>query len=300
MLQYIFLFILLASLVTVATVIVRKFPQVANLDLESLPFEIEARKKQNILRQRLESQSKQIEKKLKKRFAPLIKFWGKVQLQFRIYVGKVERLLHHEQRLKLREALKNVAPETKQERLDDLISQGQEALAAGSFNQAEELFITAIKLDAANAAAYRGLADTYRKKGSYDEAMQTYAFVLKLKPEDDSALVQMAELSEQNGKLESAIEYYERAAVLNDSLSPRFYHLAELLLKVNQPETAKEAVLSAVELEPKNPKYLDLLIETAILASDRKTADAAWQEFRLINPENQKIEEFRSRIDQLQ
>jgi tetratricopeptide (TPR) repeat protein len=112
-------------------------------------------------------------------------------------------------------------------------------------------------------------------------------------------LVKLAEIAETQGNLEEAIAYYQQAVVINDLLSPRFYHLAELLLKVNQPDIAREAIESALDLEPKNPKYLDLLIEIAILLSDKKMALDTYNELRLVNPENQKLDSFKSRINEL-
>ena len=69
-------------------------------------------------------------------------------------------------------------------------------------------------------------------------------------------LVKLAEIEEEEGGTQAAIGYYQQAVLLNDSFSPRFYHLAELLVKVGQPEVAKEAALQAVELEPQNPNPL--------------------------------------------
>jgi predicted Zn-dependent protease len=71
------------------------------------------------------------------------------------------------------------------------------------------------------------------------------------------------------------------------------------LLRVDQPETAREALLSALQLEPKNPKYLDLLIEVAILCNDSGLAITAYNELRLVNPENQKLDYFKGKISQM-
>ena len=62
---------------------------------------------------------------------------------------------------------------------------------------------------------------------------------------------------------------------------------------------AKEAALQAVELEPQNPKYLDLLIETAIICGDKATAVRSLEELRLVNPDNQKLDSFRERITKI-
>ncbi len=143
------------------------------------------------------------------------------------------------------------------------------------------------------------MGDAYLAKNSLEEARQTYRFVLQLEPDDDSVMVKLAEIAESQGDVEEAIEYYQHAVLVNDALSPRFYHLAELLLKVDQASVAKEAVLQAVELEPKNPKYLDLLIETAIICGDRVLAQKGYNDLRLVNPENNKLNDFLDRINKM-
>ena len=112
-------------------------------------------------------------------------------------------------------------------------------------------------------------------------------------------MVKLADMAEKKGDLDKAIDFYQQAVVLNDSLSPRFYHLAELLLRVKEPQVAKEAILQAVELEPKNPKYLDLLIEIVILCGDKDLAAEAYNELRLVNPDNQKLADFQDRISRM-
>jgi hypothetical protein len=68
------------------------------------------------------------------------------------------------------------------------------------------------------------------------------------------------------------------------------------LLKVGQADVAKESILQAVELEPQNPKYLDLLIEIAIICGNKDLALKGYGELRLVNPENQKLSSFKDRI----
>ncbi|MBI5729051.1 MAG: tetratricopeptide repeat protein [Candidatus Magasanikbacteria bacterium] len=295
-----FLVLLVVGIVLVTFVVTRRLPQAANLDIENLPAEKEARKKREIILRRIEAEGARMKEIWKKRLAPIRKIWGFFQLEFRRYVGRVERLWHHEQRTKKKERpapLPTAGPAV--EKIDAIIADAEEQLKRGAFERAEELFISAIKLDQKSHAAYRGLADTYNAKGSLNEALETYEFLLRLDPENDAAMVKVADLYEAEGNLEKAIQYYQQAVVANDSLSPRFYHLAELLLKVNQPATAKEAILSAVELEPKNPKYLDLLTEVGIQCGDKDLAKQGFDELRLVNAKNQKLVDFQDRINNL-
>lgn len=288
--------IIVSALAAIAVIIIRKFPQVANLDLTDLPEEKIYQKKKEIINKRIAKSSGLLRERIIKFLSPTKKIWGKLQLQFRIYVGKIERLLHHEQALKTKIKNKLVSAEDAAQKLNQLIHDGEQFLKLGNYDSAEERFIAAIKIDTRSASAYRGLGDTYLAKNSLEEARQTYRFLIKMEPDDDSALVKLAEIAESQGDLEEAIGYYQQAVLVNDSFSPRFHHLAELLLKLGQPQVAKEAALQAVELEPQNPKYLDLLIEIAIICGDKDLALKAYGELRLINPDNQKLSAWKDRI----
>ena len=291
-----FLVIILLGLALVGFVVIRKFPQVSNLDVNNLPQEKISRKKQEIISRRIEEQSKAFKAKSEKLFIPLRKMWGQLQLKFRIYVGKIERLWHHEQVYKQKVESK-VSPEEAEQKINQLITEGEQCLQLNQFDRAEEKFIAVIKLNNRVAAAYRGLGDAYFARELLEEARETYRFVLQLEPEDDSVLVKLAGIAESQGDLEEAIEYYQKAVLINDSLSPRFAKLVDLLVKIGQPEAAREAALGAIELEPQNPKYLDLLAEVAILCRDKALAERAYNDLRLVNPENNKLADLRERIN---
>ena len=299
MFNLLFLLVILICLGVIVFVIWKKTPQLSNLDVESLPQEKTSRKKHEIITKRIETHSKEVRAKFGAKLRPLDKIWRQFQLKFRVYVGKIERLIHHEEMIKNKQAQSLLTPEEKEAKLKNLIQEGEQNFQLGNLDQAEHAFIAAIKIDVKAAAAYRGLAEVYLKKDSTEEAKQTFMFLLHLEPENDAVMVRLAEMAESKNSIDEAIEYYQRAVVANDSLSPRFTHLAELLLKVNQPLVAKEAILQAVELEPQNPKYLDLLIETAILCQDKKLAVQAYQNLRLVNPENSKLADFKGRIDKI-
>lgn len=296
MLNIIFFIIIIAALGIIGFLVVRKFPQISNLDIQNLQEEKIYQKKKEIINKRIEKSSNLLKEKVSKIFIPVGKLWGKFQLQFRIYVGKIERLLHHEQVLKTKQKSKVVSNEESEQKIGQLISDGEQQLKAGNYNKAEEQFISAIKIDSKSTVAYRGLGDTYLAKNSIEEARQTYKFLIKMEPDDDSVLVKLAEIAESQGDLEEAIQHYQQAVLVNDSFSPRFYRLAELLVKVGQPQVAVESVLQAVELEPQNPKYLDLLIEIAIICGNKDLALKGYGDLRLVNPENQKLHSFKDRI----
>jgi len=299
MFNILFLLVVLICLGVIGFIIWKKTPQLSNLDVDNLPQEKTSRKKHEIISKRIEARGQETRAKIGEKLRPLDKIWRQSQLKFRVYVGKIERLIHHEDMIKNKQEQSLLSPEEKDNKLKNLIQDGEQNLQLGNLDKAEYAFIAAIKMDVKSAAAYRGLAEVYLKKDSVEEAKQTFMFLLQLEPENDAVMVRLAEMAESVNNIDEAIEYYQRAVVANDSLSPRFAHLTDLLLKVNQPLVAKEAILQAVELEPQNPKYLDLLIETAILCQDKKLATQAYQNLRLVNPENSKLADFKGRIDKI-
>lgn len=299
MFDFLFLFIIIAALGVVAYIVLRKFFQLSNLDLESLEEEKTERRKKQIIAGRVDERSKEMKSRWQKRFLPMIKFWKKKQFSFRVYVGKIERLFRHEQAVKDREESSSLTVGEKEKKMNDLLKAAEKFFDSGDYDQAEELYISMIKINNKLAVAYRGLAETYLKKGENEEAMQTFNFLSQLTPDDDTLLIRLGDVFEEQGNVDKAIKYYEQAVVLNDAIASRFYHLAELLLRVKQAEVALEAASQAVELEPKNPKYLDLLIECAIICNILSVAQKGYEDLRMVNPDNQKLEEYKERIANL-
>ncbi len=299
MYTYIFLAIILICLFVMGFIAVPKIYRLANLDVNNLPEEIEQQKKKEIIFKRLEIKGKEFGKKIGKRLSFLQKFWLFTQSKFRFLVFRIEKLWHHEENIRKKIMEKTMTSEEKEKKLNSIIKEAEGFFAGQNYDKAEELYIAALRLNPKSEIVYRGLGDTYFAKKAYNEAVETYEFLLGLNKNDDNVLIKLGEIKEIQNKLDDAISYYQQAATIGDSLSPRFFHLAELLLKVNQPTVAIEAIKEACTLEPKNPKYLDLLIETAIICDDKLLAEKSFEELRLVNPDNNKLADFKERISKL-
>lgn len=299
MLTIAFLAIILICLAVVVIIVVRKFPQLTGLDLGNLAQEQQSQVKKAIISKQIAKHNLVLKATWNKRLQPLVKAWKILQLKFRIYVGKIEHLWHYEQSFLKNKTAGKIDTNENIQKESGLIAEGEQAFANANYNRAEELFIAAIKLNKHSLGAYRGLANTYLVKNSLEEARETYKFLLHLNPNDDEVMAKLSEIAEIKGDLQEAIQYLQQSTVLNDSFAPRFYHLAELLIKLGQPLVAKDSALEAVRLESKNPKYLDLLVETAIICGDRSLAQVYFNELRLVNPENKKLSDLLIRIDRL-
>lgn len=150
----------------------------------------------------------------------------------------------------------------KREKVNEFVEAGYKELANGNLPVAEGKFIDAIRIDPRAPEVYKGLAEVYVAKKSFREAEESLEFAAKLTPHDVSiyrALVAIAEATEERVKL---LEYLSRI----------------------------------VELEPSNPKHLDLLIENAIMLGNKRLARQGLDRLGNVNSENKKIEEFDVRI----
>ena len=296
MLSYLPFILMIASAIILLGIVVRHFAQLSLFKVDTLPEVQIAQKKISLWRLRSEKRAQIKWEKWKNLFRPVGKSARTVQKKFRQYVGQVERKLlsetHHTLPIEVLE--KTVVEEDGVRRL---LSEAQFALDNDDTVTAEQKFLAAIRLDQAQPDIYRGLAAVYEKTGQDKEAEETYKFVLRLAPNDETTFVRLGSIAEERGNTEEAISWYQQAVLVNDSVSLRFFHLAELLRKVEQYQTALEAARQAVELEPSNPKYLDIFIEIAILAKEKSLAEAAWKELRNVNSENQKLAVFKDAIE---
>lgn len=288
------------SLVSMIVIVARRFPQLSLLDVDNIPGMKEEKKKTEFLKKRVEQKATEQKEASKERWRPVIRSWKEAQLAFRKYVGQLERRIMRERASIRKEAMspsKESLPPSEDVRT--LLNDATFACQHDELETAEKKYIAAIRMDPKQKDAYLGLGDVYRKQGQVEEAEESYIFVTQLDPSDDRPLVKLAELAEEKGQTEQAIQYYEQAVLKNDNMSPRFAKLAELFASIGQYKTAMEAVEQAVELEPLNPKYLDMMVEISILGGNKETAQRAHDALRMANPENQKLAAFRDRIDKM-
>ena len=290
--------LIVISIVTIIVVVVRKFPQLTLLDVENIPEVVMEKKKDKILKKRIDKKTVEQRKVLKSWFVPIVRVSKQLQLKFRKYVGKVERGVSKNTLERVQNKKKIIRKESGSG-INQLLEQAKSNSDHGDLEGAEKKYIAVIRLEPKQKQAYRGLADVYMRQNQYEQARETYEFILQLDSKDDAVLIKLAELYELTGDNAEAIEYYQKAVLLNPNLSNRFAKLADLLNQIGQYSTALEAIEQAVDLEPENPKYLDMLTEISIMVGDQELALEAYSRLRMANPENQKLEAFKNRIDKM-
>lgn len=280
----------------------RKFPQLSVLEVEKIEEIKQAKIKEDLKMQRFERSLKQVGKKTKE-FLIFLSFfkrsWLRIQESFRKKVGaaqiRYKNILTEEQKSTPEKELKKEEIETAQ----TLLQKADEALGRGDVTFAERKYIEVLKKDERNVEAYRGLGKVYLDMEKYREAEETFKFLLRLSPQDDRAYNRLGMVTERAGELDKAAFYFEKAVALNPNLAVRYFDLGRLYHKLNKPALALRNFAKAVDIEPGNPKYLDQLVEISIICRDPDMARDALSRLKEVNPENQKLQDFAERIEEI-
>lgn len=304
------LILIFVSLAAIVVIVARKFPPLTALDVEKLPEVQQAKVKDEIKFQRFWRSFSSFGRYLKKIFSRLEfvkKGWQWLQ-------GRFRRLVHHWQEkykksiiAEIKQAMKEAKGRRSEERkvetiipAGNILKQAEEAVEKGDLTLAEHCFIEAVKQNPKEIEAYRGLGKVYLEMKKYKEARETFEFILKLKPDDDRAYNRLAMVAEARGNWLEAIRCLAEAVKLNDRLAVRFYDLGRFYFKLKKPAAALRHFARASEIEPNNPKYLDQLLEMSIITGDVDLARETYDKLRLVNPDNQKLPEFRQRIGEME
>lgn len=273
-LTIIFLAIIGACLALIVFIVLRKFPRLRTLDVETVPREQVARVREQILRERMKRQRQKSAKWLGGFLKPLV-------MAVKRAIRKLFRKVYALEKKYQREAVAKGQPMTREEikkQIQDLLIAAEEQVKREAYRDAEKTLIEVISLDFKNLEAYKGLVSVYLKLKEYKQALQTAQFVLKLAkrlgPSSDTIKTQ-----ELSGAHKNLGEIYQQMAKL--------------------PEALKNYQV-AVVLEPNNPRQIDKIIEISIMLKNKILAMEMLKRLETVNPENQKLKEYQDKINELQ
>jgi tetratricopeptide (TPR) repeat protein len=256
------------SVITIIFIIIRKFPALSILNVDNIPGKKEAKFKEQIMKQRLERDFSGLALNVSRK---------------RRYIGKIISSFlkdHYQRLLKLKSDLKRykkISFREKREKIDTLLIKADEAMEKEAYQEAENFLIEVISLDPKKVRAFLELGESYRLRKSFKEAKETLEHALKLAQQlkrDPELLVgiviaeiqfSLAYVCQEGGLYEEAIEYGRQA----------------------------------LDAEPNNPRYLDLILDLSIIKKDKKLALETWEKLSMANPDNQKLSELREKIDNL-
>lgn len=256
------LVIIFASLMAIMVIVARKFSALANLDVDTIPAEKEAKFKEQLVESRL---SRNMARASSRLIWGANNIWGRFLSLFSGLTSKLDNLK------KEYESSEELGEEQKKKEAEKLLNSISEMDPRDDFSDIEKALIEAIGLDSRNIEAFKELGELYHKNKRYEEAEQSLEHTLKLLGDE--------EVSEQ------ADVYFDLALVAAD---------------IGDPQKADERIRKAVKLSPNNPRFLDAMLEISIMNKDKMSAREALDRLKQANPDNKKIEERESKLEELE
>lgn len=257
--------LIVIAIIIIFFIVSKKLPALAVLDVDSLPEEKEARFKEQIIKQRLE-------RDLSRVGAFFGKIWKMGQAISNWLRSSYDKLKKIKRSHGPKMSFKDKGLEIK-----NLLADAKAAQDDEDYSLAESKLIAAASLDDKDVRIFLSLAEVYVQLKKLVEAKQTYRYVLKLMRQSkfDKDLLQ-GELPQET--------YFSLAWVEKD---------------LEDYDAALDSLRDALEFEPNNPRYLDLILDLGIMKKDKKLCEESLARLTEANPENKKIGEWREKIDEL-
>lgn len=256
------LIIILACLVIIIMIVSKKFSILANIDIENIPQEKEAKIKEQIISNRLKRNVIKWSSKL----IVVTKFLGSKISAFSKWAYKKLHDIRDDYKSERKIRSKGSVDIAKEmhEQIEELIKEEQ-------YEMAEKKLIELIGLNSKDLLAFEKLANLYFEEKNYGDAKQTYEHLLKL-TED--------------------IEEYSNEAEI-------YFNLSLISKSTEDYPEALENIKKALKIHPNNPRFLDTMLEISIINKDKIAAMDAYKSLEKANPENQKLKEFKKQIKEL-
>ncbi|HNW56055.1 MAG TPA: hypothetical protein PKN62_03235 [bacterium] len=267
---------LVIALAIICWIFCRKMPVLANIDIENLPAEREAAKKQAIIDDRIRRQ-------LAEKSWQWRNFFGPLYASFKQFFWQVYDRLHRLDRQHWRERLQNRGLNL--EKAKQLFIDAGEAYKKGDIPKAERLAVESLELDKSQIDSFVILAEIYEEQKKYLEAEETWSYVVK-------RLDQKYRADLSRGREEEAHEASRQLTEYQCSLG-------QLCLRNEHLEQAEQYLKAALKLEPKNPRYLDTMLEISIMKKDRVTAVTILDTLAEVDPANASLADYQEQVRQL-
>ena len=262
---YFFLALTLISLVIIIFILFKKFPVLAVLNVENIPGEKEASFKKEIIKKR-------VDRDLNRIFSFFIKTLSFVSNGMRKILSISEKNLK-----KIKSGYVNkqrMSWSDKNKLIKDLIVEAEDAGKRGDAKLTEEKLLEIISFDQKNLHAFYDLGKLYHEERKWAEASQTLRHALKIAAKKKG--------SDEDFETLSEAEIY--------------FSLALIGIDADKLDTAFEDISLALDREPNNPRYLDLILDLSIMRKDKETAERFFEKMATINPENSKLQTWLEEI----
>lgn len=258
------LLIISIAFLVIIFIVLRHFPALAVLDVENIPEEKEQQTKEKIIKQRM-----------KRKISFLEKFFNNISTFlnniFNRLFEKLKSLQEEKKQKKEEIILSEVSPE---EKIKILFSQVDDLIKKEDWDEAEKKLIEIISVDDKNFLAFWRLGEVYHLGSKYQEAKQTLLYALKLS------------------------EIFVDSVSSND-IANLNYSLALINQELVDLDSAAFHLEKSLELDPNNPRYLDLMLNLCIIKKDKFRAEDFLNRIKEVNPENNNISDWGEQIKNL-
>ncbi len=278
--------ILVVSLAAFLYIILKRLPELKALDIDSIPKEKQGEAKIKILEAKFLRQRQMNSERLNKVLNPVrnktVSWLNQVQDQVKLMEKKYQREIQVE--------------EARTKSINELFAEAQAFLDNQDYTAAEKNLIEIIARDKKNLKAYEMLASLYRQAKNYEQAEEVIKYLIKLRSlkfrKDKNIEIKKEKIEDAEAEMLETVDVDNELARYYDDLA-KVYELA------NKKERALDSYLRANAIEPNNPKYLDKVIELAIVAGDKGLAKKTYRQLKEINPENAKLVGFREVLEKM-
>ncbi|MBT4277412.1 tetratricopeptide repeat protein [Candidatus Falkowbacteria bacterium] len=284
--------IIIISLAIILFIVVRKFPALSSVDIDSLSEEKQSKLHEQIVISRIKNRFKKIVSSKKISF--LTKPGIFLKNNFRLLYKK---LLNLEKKYKFSKTKIKEITDKEIYKREDALTEAQTLLKDNNLDLAEKKFVEALNLDPQNIKAYEGLSEIYMKLDQDDQAIEVLNHIIKIEENNSQAYFKLGQINFNQGDIKEAREYYLKAVKFKPHYPPILLALANVCQSLEFNEEALSYLKEAVTIESGNPKYLDRLIELSIILKDKNLAETSLSKLKEINPENKKINEYKDKIE---
>ena len=256
------------AVIVILVIFVKKFPALAILDAANIPGEKEAKFKEQIIKARVERD-----------MARWSGFFGSIWL----FLSKRLRSSLKSRQESLKKIKTNYQMNIKmpwlekQKKIKELLAAAEDFLKKEDAKAAEAKLLEVIGLDQKNLGAFFKLGGLYEVQKKWSEASQTFHHALRL-------------ARQHHGDKEEAGEI---------TLQKIYFSLAEVEKEAGNTGAALENIREALEIEPNNPRYLDLILDISIMIKDKELALECWERLASANPDNNKLGELKEAIEKI-
>ena len=261
--------IIIASAAVIIRLVYKKLPNLAAINIESIAEEKVANVTNRIMIERLSRKAAAIKKITLDVLRPILQDLKIFSREFYQKIIDLEKNYLKPQPLKRIEV--NFA-------VKEQLAAVSKLMAESNFVQAEEACFQIIRLDAKNPEVYKILAGLYLETKEYKKARETGRYLLKL----------LSRLFDREDSGEN-----------RHLLANGYTDLGWIYQLENKPGLALANYQKAVELEPGNPRFLDLLLKISIILKDKKLASRAFSSLKEADPDNQKLAALKEEITSL-